>query len=103
MTQLPLTLSIPPSHLDNHLFEATNILGGPLDADDLKTNIFPLLFFKCISDVYDEETKTALEESGGDEEYAHFPRTIASRPRPADTGTMLGPQLQRLAKPLSCK
>ena len=30
--------------------------------------------FKRISDVYDEEYATALEESGGDEEYASFPQ-----------------------------
>jgi len=73
MTQLPLTLSIPQAQLDNHLFEAANILRGPVDAADFKTYIFPLLFFKRISDVYDEETKAALAESGGDEEYAHLP------------------------------
>jgi len=32
--------------------------------------IFPLLFFKRISDVYDEEFEQAFEESDGDEEYA---------------------------------
>jgi type I restriction enzyme M protein len=31
------------------------------------------LFFKRLSDVYDEETAKALEESGGDAEYAAFP------------------------------
>ena len=36
--------------------------------------MFPLLFFKRISDVYDEEYQTALEESGGDDEYALFPQ-----------------------------
>ena len=32
-----------------------------------------MLFFKRISDVYDEEYRVALEESGGDEEYASMP------------------------------
>ena len=59
--------------LENHLWESANILRGPVDAADFKTYIFPLLFFKRISDVYDEELVTALEESGGDEEYAYFP------------------------------
>lgn len=58
--------------LESHLWEAANILRGPVDAADFKTYIFPLLFFKRISDVYDEETQLALEESGGDEEYASF-------------------------------
>lgn len=73
MAQLPLTLTLSQSQLENHLFEAANILRGPVDAADFKTYIFPLLFFKRISDVYDEETRLALEESGGDAAYAHFP------------------------------
>ena len=32
--------------------------------------IFPLLFFKRISDVYTEEYKVALDESDNDEKYA---------------------------------
>ena len=60
------------SFLSNHLWEAANILRGPVDAADFKTYIFPLLFFKRISDVYDEEVKAALEESDGDLEYAQF-------------------------------
>ncbi len=61
------------SKLEAHLWEAANILRGPVDAADFKTYIFPLLFFKRISDVYDEEMATALEESDGDREYALFP------------------------------
>ena len=34
---------------------------------------FPLLFFKRISDVYNEEYQIALNESDGDEEYANLP------------------------------
>ena len=59
--------------LSGHLWEAANILRGPVDAADFKTYIFPLLFFKRLSDVYDEEFAVALEESGGDAEYAAFP------------------------------
>jgi type I restriction enzyme M protein len=61
------------SKLEAHLWEAANILRGPVDAADFKTYIFPLLFFKRISDVYEEEMATALAESGGDREYALFP------------------------------
>lgn len=43
-----------------------------MDAADFKTYVFPLLFFKRISDVHDEEYQAALTESGGDEEYAKF-------------------------------
>jgi len=59
--------------LFSHLFEACNILRGPINQDEFKSYITPILFFKRISDVYDEETQDALEESGGDEEYASFP------------------------------
>ncbi|MDL2292509.1 N-6 DNA methylase [Acholeplasma sp. OttesenSCG-928-E16] len=58
--------------LYNHLFEACNILRGPINQDEYKSYITPILFFKRISDVYDEETEKALNESGGDKEYASF-------------------------------
>jgi len=38
----------------DHLWESANILRGPFNAADLKTYTFPLLFFKRISDVFDE-------------------------------------------------
>lgn len=55
------------------LYEACNIIRGPISQDSFKEYITPLLYFKRISDVYDEETRAALEESGGDAEYASFP------------------------------
>lgn len=58
--------------LFSHLFEACNILRGPINQDEYKSYVTPILFFKRLSDVYDEETQVALEESGGDEEYASF-------------------------------
>lgn len=68
------TSSLSLSQLESHLWEAANILRGPVDAADFKSYVFPLLFFKRISDVHDEEYRTALEESAGDEEYAQFPQ-----------------------------
>ena len=62
------------SQLEAHLWESANILRGPVDAADFKTYIFPLLFFKRLSDVHDDEYQAALAESGGDEEYALFPQ-----------------------------
>jgi type I restriction enzyme M protein len=72
MTSPTVTLS----QLESHLWEAANILRGPVDAADFKTYVFPLLFFKRISDVHDEEYQAALGESGGDEEYARFPQNF---------------------------
>lgn len=58
--------------LEDYLWGAANILRGMIDAADFKQYIFPLLFFKRISDLWDEEFKLALEESGGDLTYAEF-------------------------------
>ncbi len=58
------------SQLEQYLSKAAWILKGPVDAADFKVYIFPLLFFKRISDVYDEEYEEALSESDGDHEYA---------------------------------
>ena len=57
-------------NLENYLFESANILRGHIDASDFKAYVFPLLFYKRLSDVYDEEYQIALEESNNDEEYA---------------------------------
>ncbi|MEQ1731006.1 MAG: type I restriction-modification system subunit M N-terminal domain-containing protein, partial [Vicinamibacterales bacterium] len=54
----PTTISTNPttlSQLESHLWEAANSLRGPVAAADFKTYVFPLLFFKRLSDVHDEE------------------------------------------------
>ena len=43
--------------LYNFLFEACNIIRGPVSQDNFKDYITPLLYYKRISDVYDEETR----------------------------------------------
>jgi type I restriction enzyme M protein len=58
--------------LEDYLWGAANILRGMIDAADFKQYIFPLLFFKRVSDLWDEEYQTALEESGGDLTFAQF-------------------------------
>jgi type I restriction enzyme M protein len=58
--------------LESYLWGAAKVLRGTIDAGDYKQYIFPLLFFKRICDVYDEEFEKALMESGGDMEYAAF-------------------------------
>ena len=69
MTEEPIS----KSELGNHLLGACDILRGPINQDEYKSYITPLLFFKRISDVYDEEAAEALEMSGGDEDYAALP------------------------------
>ncbi|MEM7373901.1 MAG: class I SAM-dependent DNA methyltransferase [Bacteroidota bacterium] len=60
------------SQLESYLWGAATYLRGTIDAGDYKQYIFPLLFFKRICDVYDEEFRQAMEESDGDLEYAAF-------------------------------
>lgn len=58
--------------LEKYLWGAATALRGTIDAGDYKQYIFPLLFFKRICDVYDEEFERALADSNGDMEYAAF-------------------------------
>lgn len=58
--------------LEKYLWGAATLLRGTIDAGDYKQYIFPLLFFKRICDVYDEEFEHALKDSDGDIEYAAF-------------------------------
>ena len=52
--------------LEKYLWGAATLLRGTIDAGDYKQYIFPLLFFKRICDVYDEEFERALADSDGD-------------------------------------
>ena len=56
--------------LKSALWGAAVLLRGKINATGYKEYIFPLVFFKRISDVHQEEYKKALELSGGDEEFA---------------------------------
>jgi len=58
--------------LEKYLWGAATALRGNIDAGDYKQYIFPLLFYKRICDVYDEEFEIALKESDGDPDYASF-------------------------------
>lgn len=63
---------ISQSDLENYLWGAATLLRGYIDAGDYKQFIFPLLFYKRLCDVFDEEVTNALKESGGDKKYATF-------------------------------
>lgn len=65
-------MAINKQELEKYLWGAATLLRGVIDAGDYKQYIFPLLFYKRICDVYDEEYTKALTESGGDKEYAKF-------------------------------
>ncbi len=52
--------------LQSYLWNSAVLLRTNIDAGAYKQYIFPLLFFKRICDVYDEETALAIEEYGED-------------------------------------
>lgn len=52
--------------LQSYLWNSAVLLRTNIDAGAYKQYIFPLLFFKRICDVYDEETALAIEEYGDD-------------------------------------
>lgn len=60
------TVETTSQKLFAHLYEACNILRGPINQDEYKTYVIPILFFKRISDTYDEETILAQEQYGED-------------------------------------
>ena len=61
MSKAPEHLS--QQELESYLWGAANLLRGLIDAGDYKQYVFPLLFFKRLSDVWDEEYRTALSET----------------------------------------
>ena len=64
---------ITQQQLESYLWGAATLLRGTIDAGDYKQFIFPLLFYKRLCDVFDEETQTALAESDGDQQFSLFP------------------------------
>lgn len=88
----PVTLA----ELESHLWEAANVLrGSPVDRTDWKSYILPLLFFKRICDVWDEEHEAMLAEYGedfADEHRFQVPEGChwrEVRETPANVGTAL--------------
>lgn len=67
MTKAPGHMS--QQELESYLWGAAKMLRGLIDAGDYKQYVFPLLFFKRLSDVWDEEYQASLRETS-DEGYA---------------------------------
>lgn len=63
---------ITQRELESYLWGAAVLLRGLIDAGDYKQYIFPLVFLKRLSDVYDEEHAAALEVYD-DEDLADLP------------------------------
>ena len=58
---------ISQRELESYLWGAAVVLRGLIDAGDYKQYIFPLVFLKRISDVYDEEHAAAMEIYGNED------------------------------------
>jgi type I restriction enzyme M protein len=95
--------------LKSTLWEAANILrGSAVDRTDWKGYILPLLFFKRICDVWDEET-TEAAETYGDADPSHFPEVHRFqvpddchwrdvRETPSSVGTALAHAMQEIER-----
>lgn len=67
-----MSKQITQAELESYLWGAAVLLRSKIDAGSYKQYIFPLLFFKRINDVYEEECQKAIAEFG-DEGAADFP------------------------------
>jgi type I restriction system adenine methylase HsdM len=64
---------IKDAELQSFLWGSAVLLRGLVDAGDYKGYIFPLIFLKRISDVWDEERELALNRYGREESLAELP------------------------------
>jgi type I restriction enzyme M protein len=64
-------MTMSQHELESYLWGAANLLRGVIDPGDYKSIIFPIMFFKRLSDVYDEESEEAFQ-TYGDKESANF-------------------------------
>lgn len=96
---------LDPAALESSLWEAANILrGSPVDRTDWKSYILPLLFFKRICDVWDEEHMDMVETYGEDFADEHRFRVPddchwnAVRETPNNVGTALSNALRGIER-----
>lgn len=61
-----VSATINQAELESRLWAAANALRGPVDPADFKTYVFPMLFWKWISDTWVYEHDEALDEFGDD-------------------------------------
>lgn len=58
-----MSTHLSQKELESYLWGAATLLRGLVDASDYKQYIFPLLFFKRLSDVWDEDYQQAFKET----------------------------------------
>lgn len=59
-------MTITQQELETRLWDAANALRGPVDPADFKTYVFPMLFWKWISDTWEYEHEEARDQYGDD-------------------------------------
>jgi type I restriction enzyme M protein len=69
---VPLFMTISLDELDAHLFKCADIIRNTVDKTDYKDFILPLVFYKTISDTYEDQYRQNIDEYG-DEEIARRP------------------------------
>ena len=52
------------NELKSHLWASANLLRGKIDSSDFKNYIFGLLFYKRLSDTFDEEKEKLVAKMG---------------------------------------
>ena len=57
-------VALTQQDLESRLWAAANSLRGPVDPSDFKAYIFPLLFYKRVSDAWDDEHARAVTDFG---------------------------------------
>lgn len=57
-------MGVTQQELESRLWDAANSLRGPVDPADFKAYVFPLLFFKWVSDTWDMEHARAVADFG---------------------------------------
>jgi type I restriction enzyme M protein len=66
-------MSLTLDQLDSHLFKCADIIRNAVDKTDYKDYILPLVFYKTMSDTYQDKYEEVLEEDAqGDEEIARM-------------------------------
>jgi type I restriction enzyme M protein len=59
-------VTLSQQELESRLWAAANSLRGPVDPSDFKAYIFPLLFYKRVTDAWDDEHARAVADFGAD-------------------------------------
>src|SRR5215831_11330257 len=62
----PSSAGLTQQELEARLLAAANSLRGPVDPADFKSYVFPLLFFKWVSDTWDLDHAAAVADFGSD-------------------------------------